>query len=355
MMATAWRQRSLVAGLDVLEPVDLPTEPAQLHRHQRCGAPPAPTPPWLRRADSREADDEPASIAYRLGDEAGEGILIADSNWGLLDLLRGTLCIEGDSPLARAARAWREGDRNAARLIEAWSHDGGHRLGRMRRRQPGSLIVGREGIEAFFSPLDDLDADGCMLWHCDRLDGTLLAAPVMVDYAGHAVERWQFLLATDDWEAEARFEHPYSYYAFDGQRGRWLRSLGANGSGLPEALLTLGRLQVPPGFDLLPQPGLAVRALLRVPARDEVTALPAEAGLARPSPGAAAHPALLRDARSPIELPEGLPVIDDPVTATAIIRRTRRGIYLPDDPHAQLALSDFAPTASWALLCEPRP
>lgn len=103
-------------------------------------------------------------------------------------------------------------------------------------------------------------------------------------------------------------------------------------------------------LDPWPATHLRARALLRVPTAAEAVGL---APCDEPPHPTLALPALVRDAREPIELPSTLPVIAEPAAGLWLVTRTHEGMLLPRADPRRLAYGDLAETPGWAVVAAP--
>jgi hypothetical protein len=138
---------------------------------------------------------------------------------------------------------------------------------------------------------------------------------------GHRIPRWDVLTlgGTDDVQPVA--------WGFQG--GRWFRSPFARvDARVLEAFEDHGRLVSVVEGDLLASEALEGRFLLRVPEGEG----PADPDRPVPLPSAlrSLPGALLSDSRSPVRIPDDVPLITDPGEAWSVLLRTTSGIFLPD-------------------------
>ncbi len=139
--------------------------------------------------------------------------------------------------------------------------------------------------------------------------------------SSHRVPRWDVLTVSSQDTVEA--------VAWGFQGGAWFRCpFGRLDARLMETFEEEGRLVCIVEGDLLASETIEARFLLRVPEGigpadpDRVGDVPAAL---RILPGA-----LLTDSRSPVRIPDGVPVITDPREAWSVLLRTTSGIFLPD-------------------------
>lgn len=138
---------------------------------------------------------------------------------------------------------------------------------------------------------------------------------------GHRVPRWDLLMAqqTRDSHLVIRGCH----------EGRWFDiPFSQADPRMTEAFDDGGRLLRMTEGDLLFGEFLAPRFVVRVPRGKPTRASGAEAALPQVARGLWA--AYLLDSRYPQDLPDDLPVVEDPVEAWAILLRTTGGVFLPD-------------------------
>lgn len=317
----------------------------------------------------RAISPQPLRLRLPEGEVETEGLLAIDDWWTALTFLRDHWQVGAHPAIDAAVEAWRAGDAQAPMRLEheiqqTQRRARDDRFGRRRRgrRRPrivqgviAPILIGEEARGLDWSTLDGspyLVGSGQIVVPTHQQTRPVLAAEIDVAIGGRAIPRWQLLVATEDWQRPAH-EHAVSYWLFDGRRGRFLQRLEEAELEAPAHLLRHGRLQAAFPLDVMPQTHLVPRALVRVPSQDEVEALGGDADGPAPHP-LLGRPAIVRDSRSPIELPDALPILDDPAIGRWLIARTRDGIMLPVDDARSVARLEPGEESGWAVVCEPR-
>lgn len=148
----------------------------------------------------------------------------------------------------------------------------------------------------------------------------VVAAPEVMDLDGHRIPRSSFLVRVRN--------DPQPFVAWDGRTERpYLDgSIERLPSDLLETLDRHGTLYGATAIDTLPAPHLAARYVLRIPSRAEARKVQPKAMRSGLLTAAAA---VLVDPRSPIRIPRGTPVIDDPAEALGVLAYTARRLHVP--------------------------
>ncbi len=342
MMVRAYRILQLEAGIDALDltEIDLPATlvvDRSIVSLEESGEIPLNDPGERRRP-----------VRFRVPTASGEaprivhGFLVAEPGEALERLVEGIrLAAPGagfpvGSGLGPRVRPFGDYPRKLRRRRHTLRFDGeARRVTSVAdpRLQPGDLDE---------DDFDRVALPGHLLRKAADHDALALVADTTVAHGAHAVPRRAFVVVAGGHGT------PHCLW-YDGVRG----GRGTFPASVPRSLLrrleTLGRPLADAVPDPLPLP-LDPVFLLRVPTDDEAEALESpEAAPALPAQPLCAAPLYMVDTRAPVALPPGLPIVDDPAAALAILARTHDGIYVPED--AAIPGAPPAGHAGWLIAC----
>lgn len=377
MIVSVFRERELAPRVRLYELEEIQAPLRDLRERGGMAIEALELPIW-GVLSGRDADEDlwaraavPQPLHLRIGDDDLQvnGLLAVDDWWTALTFLRDHWQTGSHPAIDSLVDAWRAGDPQAPMRLEfaiqAASQRAHHirarsrRRGRRRVQLPSAdappLMIGAAARELEWSTWDGsvyIAGSGQTVLPTHSSTTPVLAAEVEVTIGNRAIRRWQLLVATDDWD-KPRHEHPASYWLFDGRKGRFLRRLDDADSEAPAHLLRFGRLQAAFPLDVMPQTHLVPRALVRVPSLEEAEAGMGDLDAPVPHP-LLDRPAIVRDSRSPIKIPDDIPVVDDPSIGCWLIARTRAGVFLPQDGVRSATGLELGDEGAWAVLCEPR-